>query len=216
MTGDGSCCPELTAMPSPVSSPTRIRLFKNERLERLTLISPRLFAVAWAILLPLFLMAAWGTAAPLYAVALLAGGLLFWSLFEYAMHRFLFHLDSNQRVIRWLVFLIHGNHHDNPNDPMRGMMPLGVSLPVAALVWATCVALIGAPGTWLFLGWISGYVLYDGLHFACHQWPMRGRLGSALKRHHMRHHHVDDGGNFAISAIFWDRVFGSRITSLKR
>ncbi|KQM21991.1 sterol desaturase family protein [Novosphingobium sp. Leaf2] len=203
-------------MPSPVSSPPRIRLFKSERLERLTLISPRLFAVVWAVLLPLFLLAAWGTATPFWAVGLLAGGLLFWSVFEYVMHRFLFHLDSDQRVIKWLVFLIHGNHHDNPNDPMRGMMPLGVSLPVAALVWAACVALIGAPGTWLFLGWISGYVLYDGLHFACHQWPMRGRLGSALKRHHMRHHYVDDGGNFAITAIFWDRVLGSRIDSLKR
>jgi sterol desaturase/sphingolipid hydroxylase (fatty acid hydroxylase superfamily) len=99
---------------------------------------------------------------------------------------------------------------------MRNLMPFVVSLPIASLVWLASVALLGASGTWLFLGWISGYVMYDLVHFACHQWPMKGRFGSALKRHHMRHHYVDETGNYAISAIFWDRVFGSRITTLKR
>jgi sterol desaturase/sphingolipid hydroxylase (fatty acid hydroxylase superfamily) len=32
----------------------------------------------------------------------------------------------------------------------------------------------------------------------------------------MLHHHFDETGNYAITAIFWDRVFGSKITSLKR
>jgi sterol desaturase/sphingolipid hydroxylase (fatty acid hydroxylase superfamily) len=45
---------------------------------------------------------------------------------------------------------------------------------------------------------------------------MRGRLGSALKRHHMRHHHIDDSGNYGISSMLWDRVFGTRVRSLKR
>jgi sterol desaturase/sphingolipid hydroxylase (fatty acid hydroxylase superfamily) len=37
-----------------------------------------------------------------------------------------------------------------------------------------------------------------------------------FKRHHMRHHYVNEDTNFAISALFWDRVFGSRIRSVKR
>ncbi|MDD3800463.1 MAG: sterol desaturase family protein, partial [Novosphingobium sp.] len=115
-----------------------------------------------------------------------------------------------------LVFLIHGNHQASPNDPMRGLMPLIVSVPVGLLVWAACLALLGAPGTWGLLGFMSGYVIYDLVHYTCHQWPMRGRIGGLFKRHHMRHHYVNEGGNFAISALFWDRVFGSRIRSLKR
>lgn len=203
-------------MPAPVSRPPRVRLFKSECLERLTLISPRAFVLSWVVLLPLIAWAGWGTAGPLPALGLVAGGLLVWTLFEYAMHRYLFHLDSELAAVRWLVFLIHGNHHDSPNDPMRGLMPLPVSLAVGGLVWGVFLALLRAPGTWLFLGFMIGYVMYDAVHYACHQWPMRGRLGAALKRHHMRHHHVDENGNFAISAIFWDRVFGSRIASLKR
>lgn len=203
-------------MPAPVSSPQRIRLFKSERLEKLTLISPRAFAVSWAIMLPLIAWAGWGSAKVPIALGLVAAGLVGWTLFEYAMHRYLFHLESKVPALRWMVFLIHGNHHHSPNDPMRGLMPLPVSISVGALIWAGCLVLLGAAGTWAFLGFMTGYVIYDAVHYACHQFPMRSRLGAALKRHHMRHHHVDEDGNFAISAIFWDRVFGSRITSLKK
>ncbi|MCW6531266.1 sterol desaturase family protein [Sphingomonas sp. MMSM20] len=197
------------------SSP-RIRLFKNERLEKLTLISARVFAIAWGFLLPFIAWVGWKSAGPVEGIGLFAAGLLVWTLFEYAMHRYLFHLELEQSAAKWLVFLIHGNHHDNPNDPLRGIMPLSVSLPIAALIWATCVALIGQAGTWAFLGFITGYVAYDTIHYACHQWPMRGKLGAALKRHHMRHHYVDDTRNYAISAIFWDSAFCTRITSLRK
>lgn len=203
-------------MPTFDPSPQRIRLFKNERLEKLTLISPRTFAFTWAVLLPLIGWVGWGTAEPATALCLVAGGLFVWTPFEYVMHRYLFHLKLDLPGVQWFVFMIHGNHHDNPNDPMRGMMPLSGSLPIAGLAWLVCLAVLGLPGTWLFLGFMIGYVTYDVIHFACHQLPMRGRLASALKRHHMRHHYVDEGGNFAISAIFWDRLLGTRIRSLKR
>jgi len=205
----------LSAMSSADPSKQRPRLFKSKQLENLTLFSPAAFVVTWAILLPALMWIGWGAAGPVEAVALVVLGLLVWSLFEYAMHRYLFHWSRDWRPLQWFVFLIHGNHHANPNDPLRNLMPPVVSLPIAGLVWSGCVALIGAPGTWLFLGFISGYVAYDMLHFACHQLPMRGRMAAALKRHHMRHHHVDEHGNYAILGIFWDRVFRTRIVSLK-
>lgn len=203
-------------MSLPHASPQRVRLFANERLERLTVISPRTFAVTWAALLPLIAWAGWGAVEVASGAALLVAGLLVWTLFEYALHRFVFHLDVDVRLMKWFVYLIHGNHHHSPNDPMRGLMPLPASLPIAASVWAVFALLFGAPGTWLFLGFMIGYVIYDLLHFACHQWPMPGKLGAAVKRHHMRHHYTEAGGNYAISAIFWDAFFGSKIRSLKR
>jgi len=178
--------------------------------------SPRTFVVSWALLLPAIAWVGWGSAEEWLAIALIAAGLLVWTLFEYLMHRYPFHFKTEQPLLRRMVFLTHGNHHESPNDPMRNLMPLLVSLPVAAVVWGIGLALLGRAGTWLFLGWITGYVIYDLLHYACHQWPMRGRLGAALKRHHMRHHHFDETGNYAISGIFWDRVFGTWIETLKR
>ena len=203
-------------MIDPPTSPQRVQLFENRLMERLTLISPRGFFLVWGIALPLITLAGWGTASIGYSVFLFALGLLVWSLFEYAMHRFLFHWDSDAPLVKWMVFAVHGNHHFSPNDPLRNLMPPLVSLPISAAVWATCVALLGMAGTWLFLGFIIGYVGYDVAHYACHQWPMRGRFALALKRHHMRHHHVDEEGNYAITAIFWDRVFGSHIRQIKK
>lgn len=203
-------------MPAIDPRSPRVRLFKNEHLERLTLISPRAFAVTWGLLLPLILWAGWGTEDALTELGLFAAGLFIWTIFEYLMHRYLFHLQVEVPAIKWLVYVMHGNHHDSPNDPLRGLMPFSVSLPIAALVWGTCLALIGASGSWLFLGFILGYVIYDTVHFACHQWPMRGKLSLMLKRHHMRHHYLDHHANYAISAIFWDRVFGTKSKSRKR
>ena len=206
-------------MPTQVSSSRRVRLFKNEHLEQLTLISPRVFALSWGIMLPLIAIYGWRSAhnfSPIKIASLIAGGLLAWTLFEYAMHRFLFHLESNKPWLKWFVHLIHGNHHVDPNDPLRGLMPLPVSISTGLLIWAACFMLLGSSGTWAFLGFMIGYVLYDVIHFACHQWPMRSRFGVMFKRHHMRHHHIDENGNFAISALFWDHVFATRIRSLKR
>jgi sterol desaturase/sphingolipid hydroxylase (fatty acid hydroxylase superfamily) len=203
-------------MPVPVTNSKRIRLFRNDHLERMTLISPRVFALSWFIILPLIAWSGWGTATPWVATGLAAAGLLVWTVFEYAMHRYLFHWESDIRLARWLVYLIHGNHHESPNDPLRGLMPLGVSIPVCGLLWLAFVGLMGPAGSWLLLGFMTGYVAYDVIHYACHQWPMRSPLGMHFKRHHMRHHYVDEHANYSISAIFLDRIFGTHIKSLKR
>ncbi|WP_245978708.1 sterol desaturase family protein [Aurantiacibacter xanthus] len=149
-------------------------------------------------------------------LALVGLGLLVWTLFEYWAHRYLFHWEASWKPVQQLVFLIHGNHHEQPRDLLRNLMPPVVSVPVGLIVWALCFALVGHAGTWLFLGFMSGYVLYDLIHYACHQWPMRGRLGRMLKRHHMRHHFTDENGNFAITALFWDRLFATRVHGARR
>lgn len=202
-------------MPDQFSSSSRVRLFKSERLEKLTFISPRAFAVLWAVLLPMIAFVGWGEASVMAALGLCLAGMVTWILFEYAMHRYLFHWKTRWKPAAFVVYLMHGNHHDSPNDEMRNLMPPSASLPIAACVWGLFALALGPAGTWAFLGFMIGYVAYDVTHFACHQWPMRGGLGLMLKRHHMRHHHIDEEANFAITAIFLDRVFGTRISSLK-
>jgi sterol desaturase/sphingolipid hydroxylase (fatty acid hydroxylase superfamily) len=45
---------------------------------------------------------------------------------------------------------------------------------------------------------------------------MRGRILGALRQHHIRHHYAKQEGNFAITAILWDRVFGTYIPKKKK
>lgn len=189
----------------------RIQLFQSNSLEKLTLISPRTFVIVWSLVLPLIAWSGWVDTNLLRATGLTAIGLLIWGVTEYSLHRYLFHWKVQWPPLRWLVFLIHGNHHTAPNDPMRNLMPLVVSLPIAFAVWSGSRALLGAEGAYLSLGFLIGYVIYDTIHYACHQMRINRGWFHALKRHHMRHHYVDENRNFSISVIFWDRVFGTKI-----
>ena len=191
-----------------------IRLFRNPWLERQTMISLRTFITAWSLLIPMIVWTALGTAGPAESLGLLMVGLLVWSLTEYALHRFLFHWQPRWAPLAQLIFMVHGNHHVVPNDPMRNLMPLIVSIPVCALVWAGCLAIVGPAGTWVFVGFAIAYVGYDLTHYGCHQWPLTHSLSGRFKAHHMRHHHAKVDGNYATTGVIWDRLFGTRITSL--
>lgn len=192
--------------------PPRIRLFRHDGLERLTLISPRSFALTWLAVLALVSYASWGTVTVMASMLLIALGLLIWTLFEYAMHRFLFHWKARSKLGHRFIFLTHGNHHAAPSDPQRNIMPPLVSMGITGSVWGLFVVLMGRPGSVLFLGFIIGYILYDSVHYACHQFPMRKGILGQLRRHHIRHHFGKQEGNYAITAIFWDRVFGTRVS----
>ena len=189
----------------------RLRLFESDTLEKLTVISPRAFVAIWTFVLAAALYAGWGKASTSAAIGLVLTGLLAWSLFEYAMHRFLFHLEIRSGFGRRVIFVMHGNHHASPGDPDRNMMPPIISVVWSGAIWAGLLLLFGAKGSLLFLGFAAGYVAYDGVHYACHQLPMRGPLLGRLRKHHMRHHHARGDGNYAITAIFWDRLFGTEM-----
>ena len=191
----------------------RITLFRNARLERFTIISFRAFALLWSVVLPAIGCVGLAYAPSGWAPALIVLGWLVWTLTEYALHRYAFHFETRSPLLRRAVFIIHGNHHADSNDPLRNLMPPVVSLPVGALIWAVSVAIAGPVGTWFVLGFMMGYVAYDIVHYACHQFPMKGRFARALKTHHMRHHHRHAGGNYAITGMIWDRVFATRISS---
>ena len=193
------------------SASPRIRLFRNDLLERLTLVTPPAFVLTWTVFLACALYASWGVTSLPVSIMLVLLGVLIWTLFEYAMHRFIFHLKPTSALGRWLIFLTHGNHHAAPGDRYRNIMPPMVSVVISAAIWAAFWMLLGPKGSVLYLGFGIGYVVYDAIHFACHQLPMRGPLLRQLRRHHIRHHYARQEGNYAITAIFWDRLFGTDI-----
>jgi len=200
-------------MKGPISEDRRLVLFENRWLEKLTVIPVRWFIAIWALLLPAIAIAAWDTAPIFAAIGLVFAGWLGWSLFEYSAHRWLFHCAPRAQAARRLIFVIHGNHHEEPNDKLRNLMPPVVSVAVGLLIWVLLYAVVGVSSAWMMLGFMSGYVLYDLTHYACHHYPMRGRIGRVIKRHHMRHHFISGGGNYAVTAIFWDWIFDTRLAA---
>jgi sterol desaturase/sphingolipid hydroxylase (fatty acid hydroxylase superfamily) len=53
------------------------------------------------------------------------------------------------------------------------------------------------------------------VHYACHQLPMRGAVARRLRNHHMRHHYARRDGNYAITGVIWDRLFGTLLSAHK-
>ena len=156
------------------------------------------------------LMAAWGLAQVSVAamVGLAVGGYALWTLFEYWLHRLVFHFEPDSGIGARLHWIIHGIHHEHPNDPMRLVMPPAVSVPLAAIVFGALYLVFSeryAPG--LGVGFFTGYVVYDMLHYYLHHFAPKGRVGRMLRERHMRHHFQDDTRGFGISAPYWDEVF---------
>jgi sterol desaturase/sphingolipid hydroxylase (fatty acid hydroxylase superfamily) len=207
---------EMVINVSDRNSPDRLRLFRNPWLEKLTVISLGAFLAVWAVLLPGIAVTGFHVAPTVWAVPLVVVGMIVWTLTEYALHRFVFHFEPRSPMLRQAIFVIHANHHADANDPLRNLMPPIVSIPVGLAVWALSVWVLGAQGTWFLFGFMTGYVIYDLVHFACHQFPMKGRIARMLKTHHMRHHHFKVEGNFAITGMIWDRIFSTRISPVRK
>src|SRR5437762_12782782 len=94
------------------------RLFKNDLLEMLTKTHP---LVIWGMYLPVIAYMLYYSGDSLgystLRVALtLLGGMVFWSLFEYIAHRFIFHLVSEKKSLQKFAYTLHGNHHHYPRD----------------------------------------------------------------------------------------------------
>ena len=144
------------------------------------------------------------------SLALAAGGYLFWTLAEYWIHRVIFHFEPEQGVGARLHWMIHGVHHDHPNDPLRLVMPPAASIPLALVFYALFVVVLGGDRAYAFgAGFLGGYLFYDMIHYHLHHHSPRTRLGKWLRELHMRHHFQDDERGFGISAPYWDRVFGT-------
>ncbi len=196
----------------------RIRLFENAVLERLTLTPLWLFVAVWTVVVGGLSCQVAADGRPTATTAgLILGGWLLWTLFEYVMHSLLFHLRPSSTYATRLIFLLHGNHHQEPTDPLRNLIPPGLGVTVAAGFWLLFFRLL-PEGTRmpLFLGFVVGYVAYDLLHFACHQSKMPGRFLTPIKRHHLLHHYTSSDGNYSVTFIAWDRLFGTRLRTRAR
>jgi 4-hydroxysphinganine ceramide fatty acyl 2-hydroxylase len=164
---------------------------------------------------------------PLACAAVLAGGLLFWSLAEYSVHRFLFHVDAavpDVGAALLLHFLLHGIHHKVPMDRYRLVMPpvlfaalavTGYSLlaPLAALA-AVAPPLFNA----LFGAVLVGYVGYDLMHYSQHHVHFsRTSYFGQMKSYHMKHHFSgQENVGFGITNTLWDHVFGTLLDVNKK
>ncbi len=187
-----------------------IRLFKNPILESFTHVHPSIPFILWIPIVLYFIFQGLTQTSLSIAANLLMiiAGLFVWTLTEYTMHRHVFHFDAKNKVAKYLVFLFHGNHHDDPQDPTRLVMPPIVSITLSIPFYYFFRFLVGREaGFSLFAGFMIGYMIYDYIHFATHHFTPRTKFGKFTKENHMKHHFIPKGAKWGVSTPLWDHVF---------
>lgn len=187
------------------------QLFKNHYLEFFTKTHP---LVIWMMYLPFIIYL------PYYAsmhsnfsagriVLIFIGGILFWTFFEYVIHRFVFHWISDNPRTKKIAYIMHGNHHEFPRDRQRLFMPALPSIILSSIIFSTMLSMMGSNVLVFFPGFILGYLFYASMHYAIHAWhPPFKWLKPIWRNHHLHHYKADDKG-FGVSTHFWDKVFGT-------
>ena len=183
-------------------------MFESRVLDRLSRVHPAVPVVLFLPAIVVLLVLALGGLAPFEALGWTLGGYVFWTLTEYWMHRLVFHFEPQEGIGARVHWIIHGVHHDHPNDPMRLVMPPSVSIPLALAFFGLFALVLRTPTAFAFgAGFFAGYLLYDVTHYHLHHHTPRTPLGKRLRELHMRHHFQDDTRGFGVGAPFWDHVF---------
>ena len=187
------------------------QIFKNQYIEYFTKTHP---LVIWGLYFPVIIFLTYYSASTidfsvLKVISLFAGGIFFWTFFEYMIHRFVFHLVSDNPKMQRISYVMHGNHHEFPRDKQRLFMPPVPSLILASVIFLLMFAGIGNNVFSFFPGFILGYLIYGSMHYAIHAWNPPYKWMKPIWRNHHLHHYKSEDKGFGVSSHLWDKVFGT-------
>jgi sterol desaturase/sphingolipid hydroxylase (fatty acid hydroxylase superfamily) len=137
-------------------------------------------------------------------------GLFFFTLVEYAIHRWLLH-DR-----RSVLFYLHHAHHSSPEKTAAFLFPTSVLLFLP--IW--CLLTWGLHLHWasfFLMGLSGGYVYFDTIHHIEHTVRVNQIPFRWLKKRwafHRVHHRIEQS-NFGVTTSLWDHVFGTHQKRLK-
>lgn len=184
------------------------RLFKSDFMETMTKTHP---FVIYSIYFPVMaVMLYYGVVYKGYSVGkevlLFLGGLAFWSLFEYLMHRYVFHMVVKSEAGKRFTYTLHGIHHEYPRDRERLFMPPVPSLIISSLIFIGMHAAMGFSALSFWPGFMMGYLLYGSMHYAIHSIAPPKWLKALWRNHHLHHYKYPEKG-FGVSSVIWDVIF---------
>ncbi|MEM1405309.1 MAG: sterol desaturase family protein [Bacteroidota bacterium] len=192
----------------PSNKGTKV-LFKNKWIEKFSRthisVPITIFIVYSAGLL--YWSAANTTLALGTTIGLFFTGLLIFTLTEYAMHRYLFHMATYTELRKKIQYAFHGVHHDYPKDKDRLAMPPLVSITIATIL-LFLLRLVMHDFVFAFLpGFLTGYAGYLFVHYIVHAFQPPKNIFKTLWVHHGIHHYKNHEKAFGVSSPLWDYIF---------
>ena len=127
-----------------------VRMFDSDFMEFFSRVHPATPLILYLPVVGFMLyVALWRQGFPVFVVVgFFLLGMLLWTLTEYLIHRYIFHYEPKTRVGKRLHYIIHGVHHDYPNDAKKTCYAaqcqcaarISFLRHVPANLWTLCVA----------------------------------------------------------------------------
>ncbi len=187
------------------------RLFKNPVLEKLTrthISVPLVIFFVYATAL-LYWSITHTSLSPVTTVVMFLLGMFSWTLVEYIVHRYLFHMAAHTEKRTKLQYTLHGVHHEFPKDKERLAMPPIVSITVATLLLLLFRLILGDLAFSFLPGFLVGYAAYLSVHYMIHSFQPPKNILKVLWVNHSVHHYKNGEEVFGVSSPLWDYVFGT-------
>jgi len=145
-------------------------------------------------------------------------GVLIWTLLEYGLHRFVFHIQVPlQRPLRDLVNGSHLEHHASPRDPNIVLVKPTYGLAISAVLYGLMYLLSGSlySAAGLMAGIWAGFLYYEAVHYRVHFNLSGWGLVARQRRTHFYHHFTNNKRCFGVTSPLWDYVFGTTMPRTK-
>lgn len=191
--------------------PNRIRIFRSDTLEGLSTWTWWYIIPLWTPVIFVNVVESLRRSGFSNTLTGFTVGLLLWGLMEYVLHRFVFHHEPTTNWGNVFHFLLHGIHHMTPNDSQRLTFPPAFSVTIAFFIYFALSASHMPVFRGVFAGIVTGYLLYDVLHFTFHHGGILIRIPyfTHMKMRHLRHHYKASNTNFGVTSPLFDVLFGT-------
>src|SRR5437764_12372306 len=145
---------------------------------------------------------------------LIPAGILIWTLLEYLLHRFVFHIQipvPNPRL-REIVNASHMGHHASPRDPSKVLVHPLYGIVVSSILYGLIFAVLrnGFSTAALLVGIWMGFLYYETVHYRVHFSLSGSGFVARQRRTHFYHHFTNNKRCFGVTSPLWDYVFGTR------
>ncbi|MEM7550270.1 MAG: sterol desaturase family protein [Bacteroidota bacterium] len=194
---------------SRTSSAGTKQLFNNPIIERLSrthfmvpisiLTGFSVFLLYWALRYDLLSVST--------SIIMFLTGFLSFTLVEYLVHRYVFHMDTDTEFKTKIQYNFHGVHHDYPKDKDRLAMPPIVSSAISVTLFFIFKLFMGDLAFAFIPGFLMGYNGYLGVHYIVHAYQPPKNFFKSLWINHGIHHYKNQEAAFGVSSPLWDYIF---------
>jgi sterol desaturase/sphingolipid hydroxylase (fatty acid hydroxylase superfamily) len=142
-------------------------------------------------------------------------GVIAWTLLEYGLHRFVFHVPYQFRNPKTAEFVnaSHLNHHSAPRDPDKLLVKPAYGLVISAFLFGITFAVTRSffSTAGIMSGIWAGFLYYEAVHYRVHLTTAPSGFIARQRRAHFYHHFTNRERCFGVTSPLWDYVFKTQL-----